>query len=74
MTRTFNLLMAFSSYAQSNSATSTLRGMVTGTRVKVLGGSNYIYTVNIYDSKGRPIQVQSTNLTGGIDITTTQYN
>ena len=50
------------------------KGMVTWTQVKVLGTSTFLNTVTYYDAKGRPIQVQSTNLTGGTDIATTQYS
>ncbi len=64
-------------YPQANAATQQLKGMVTGTRTKVLnpasGGATYLYTIPFYDEKGRPIQTQSTNITGGIDIATTQY-
>jgi len=61
-------------YAQANTVTQQLKGMPTGSRVKVLGTANtYVYTVSFYDEKGRPIQVQSTNITGGTDIITTQY-
>lgn len=50
-------------------------GMVTWTKVKVLGSTpaKYLYTVNIYDEKGRTIQVKSTNYSGGTDLLTTQY-
>lgn len=62
-------------YAQAVAVSNQLRGQVTGTRVKVLGTtSGYLYTVNLYDDKGRVIQVQSKNETGGIDIMTTQYS
>jgi RHS repeat-associated protein len=50
------------------------RGMVTGSRIKVLGTSTYLFTVNFYDEKGRVIQVQSQNYAGGNDILTTQYS
>ena len=53
-----------------------LKGMVTWTKVKVLNNNNpltYLYTSNIYDDKARVIQVQKQNITGGIDISTTQY-
>lgn len=62
-------------YAQANTQSAQLKGLVTGTRVKVLGtASTYLYTVNFYDSKNRVIQVQSSNVTGGTDIQTTQYS
>ena len=60
-------------YAQSNVQTTNLKGMPTGSRIKVLGTSTYLYTISFYDEKGRVIQVQGTNITGGTDIITTQY-
>jgi len=61
-------------YGQGNAQTSALRGLVTGSRIKVLGTSEYLYSVNIYDEKARIIQIQSTNFSGGTDISTTQYS
>jgi RHS repeat-associated protein len=60
-------------YAQANTQSTQIKGMPTGSRIKVLGTSTYLYTIPFYDDKGRVIQVQSTNNTGGIDIGTTQY-
>lgn len=60
-------------YPQTNAQSLQLKGMPTGARVKVLGTSTYLYTVTFYDAKARPIQVASTNISGGIDIITTQY-
>jgi len=54
-------------------ASNATRGMVTWTSTKVLGTSTYLYAVSYYDDKGRIIQMQSTNITGGTDIVTTQY-
>lgn len=59
-------------YAQQVAATQFTRGMVTGTKVNILGSNNYIYTVSFYDDKGRVVQVRATNAGGGFDITTTQ--
>jgi len=51
------------------------RGLVTGTQSLVLGSNNqYLYTVNFYDDRGRSIQAQSINYTGGADTLTTQYD
>ncbi|MBP7558042.1 MAG: hypothetical protein KA821_17330 [Chitinophagaceae bacterium] len=62
-------------FAQANVQSNELKGTVTGSRVKVLGtASTYLYTVNFYDTKNRLIQIQCSNLTGGVDIKTTQYN
>jgi RHS repeat-associated protein len=61
-------------YAQANVQSANLKGMPTGSRVKVLATTNtYLYTVNFYDDKGRLIQIQGTNISGGTDIATTQY-
>jgi RHS repeat-associated protein len=60
-------------YAQANTPTDITRLLSTGSRIKVLGTSAYLYTVPFYDDKGRVIQAQATNASGGIDITTTQY-
>jgi RHS repeat-associated protein len=60
-------------YAQANTQSAQIKGMPTGSRVKVLGTSTYLYTVSFYDDKGRVIQTQSTNISGGTDIATTQY-
>jgi len=61
-------------YPQEMTSSTSLNGIVTGSRTKILGSSNYLYSVIFYDDKGRVIQLQSTNLTGGVDIATTQYN
>jgi len=50
-----------------------LAGMVTGTKIRVLGSANYLYTVSFYDDKSRLTQVQSTNITNGTDVMTTQF-
>jgi RHS repeat-associated protein len=60
-------------YGQANTQSAQLKGMVTGSRVKVLGTATYLFTIPFYDEKGRVIQVQSQNNTGGTDIMTTQY-
>jgi len=55
--------------------TVSLRGLVTGTKTKVLGTSyTYLYSVNFYDDNARLIQVQTTNITSGVDILTTQFS
>lgn len=60
-------------YPQTNSQTTLLKGLATGSRIKILGTSTYLYTVSFFDDKGRVIQVQRTNISGGSDIITTQY-
>jgi len=62
-------------YAQALSVSAQTRDLVTWTATKVLGTtSDFIYSVNLYDEKGRLIQTKTKNNTGGVDISTTQYN
>jgi len=62
-------------FAQQLAAASIqIHGLVTWTETRILGTNMSTYTVNIYDNSGRLIQVKSKNQTGGIDMTTTQYN
>ncbi|WP_276504404.1 DUF6443 domain-containing protein [Terrimonas pollutisoli] len=64
-------------YAETNPTTKSqlTRGMVTGTKTKVLGtASQYLITSTFYDDKGRVIQMQADNASGGVDITTNQYD
>lgn len=61
-------------YAQQPAKDPRTKGMATGARVKKLGTADFIYTLTIYDDKGRPVQVKTYNHTGGLDIATTQYS
>jgi RHS repeat-associated protein len=60
----------------AKNSTYTTVGLATWTQAEVVGtnGATYLTSVNIYDDKGRLIQVQSQNYSGGIDATSTQYN
>lgn len=61
-------------YPQSaTSQSSRLRGLVTGSKTKILGTSTYLYTVSFFDDLSRVIQTQNTNITEGTDINLTQY-
>jgi RHS repeat-associated protein len=60
-------------YPQQLNQSSQLRGLITGSRVMDLVTGIYLYSVSFYDQKGRVIQVQRTNISGGIDIVTTQH-
>ncbi len=61
-------------YPQMPVQSSATKGMVTWSQTKVLGTTNqYLNAVIFYDEKGRAIQTQSINITGGTDISTTQY-
>ncbi|SDD44111.1 DUF6443 domain-containing protein [Niabella drilacis] len=63
-------------YAQANTQDTRTRGLVTGSRVRLLNepGEQFTTTVTIYDEEDRPVQVKSRNHMGGIDMVTTQYS
>ncbi|WP_245899009.1 DUF6443 domain-containing protein, partial [Chitinophaga niastensis] len=63
-------------YAEPLTATSSMtKGMVTGTKVKVLGTPDGWLTATIYyNDKGRVIQTISDNISGAQDVTTTLYD
>jgi Domain of unknown function (DUF6443) len=73
-----NFNMSFGSspeYATAVAQSRQINGLSTWSMTKVIGSTaNYLYTVNIYDDKARLIQVKSTNITGGIDVSTQQYD
>jgi RHS repeat-associated protein len=52
----------------------SLQGQPTGSRIKVLGTTDYLFSTVFYDEKGRVIQTHTENITGGTDILTTQYS
>jgi RHS repeat-associated protein len=62
-------------YPQMPAKSNATTGMITWTQTKILGSNpaQYIFTATIYDEKSRVIQMQGTNITGGTNITTTQY-
>jgi hypothetical protein len=52
------------------------RGEVTGTFAYVIGSTTgqVMTDVNFYDDRNRVIQAESVNITGGVDLTTSQYD
>ncbi len=51
------------------------KGLVTGSKVKLLDGSNqWLTTTTYYDAKGRARQVLSDNATDGVDVFTSLYD
>ncbi|WP_443946647.1 DUF6443 domain-containing protein [Pedobacter sp. AW1-32] len=49
-------------------------GLLTGTKVKVLGTATTLLTVNYYDKEGRVIQSKSSNHLGGTDVIDNSYS
>jgi RHS repeat-associated protein len=62
-------------YAEEVAQSDRTRGLLTWSKVKVVGtSSTYLYGISIYDEKARLIQVKSTNISGGVDTLTNQYD
>ncbi|MEO7210707.1 MAG: DUF6443 domain-containing protein, partial [Chitinophagaceae bacterium] len=72
-------------YAQSNNTFpfpqsitadyTNITGRMTGTKIKVLGTTNtYLWAVSFYDTRGRLIETQSINNSGGKDTVVLQYS
>lgn len=64
----------FPEYAQQIAVSERIRGAGTGSKTRILGTSDYLYTLTLYDQYGRAVQVKGTNQTGGTDVVTTQYS
>ncbi len=63
-----------SEYPDPLQVSQNMIGQLTWVRAKVLGQSGYITSCNLYDEKGRVIQVQTLNHTGQMDVATIQYS
>ncbi|NML40137.1 hypothetical protein HHL17_23260, partial [Chitinophaga sp. G-6-1-13] len=50
------------------------KGLVTGTRVRILGTDTWLTTTSYYNDKGRVSQILSDNAAGGTDVITTRYD
>ena len=61
-------------YPETITKTTMTRGMVTGTKIKVINTSTYLITSSYYDNKARPVQVLADNISAGVDISTIQYD
>ncbi|MBS0028874.1 DUF6443 domain-containing protein [Chitinophaga sp. 22321] len=51
-----------------------IKGLVTGTKVRVLGTDQWLTTTSFYNDKGRLIQVLSDNISGGYDVMNSLYD
>lgn len=61
-------------YAESIAQSNATHGLITGSKVRVLGTSQWLTTSTFYDEKGRVIQVKGDNANGGEDILTNLYD
>ncbi|MBV8256060.1 MAG: hypothetical protein JO154_25920 [Chitinophaga sp.] len=51
-----------------------VKGLVTGTKVRVLGTNQWLTTTNYYNDMGRLIQALTDNVNGGLDVVTSLYD
>ncbi|KAA2238600.1 hypothetical protein F0L74_20465 [Chitinophaga agrisoli] len=64
-----------SSYAEViTSTSSTTKGLVTGSKVRVLGTDQWLTSTIYYTDKGRTLQTIADNVSGGKDIVTSLYD
>ncbi|KAA2239229.1 RHS repeat-associated core domain-containing protein [Chitinophaga agrisoli] len=64
-----------SSYAEVITTTSSMtKGLVTGSKVRVLGTDQWLTTTVYYTDKGRTLQTIADNISGGKDIVTSLYD
>jgi RHS repeat-associated protein len=73
-TDTGKLLAADTLYSEKLPISNMTTGLVTGTKVRVLGTNTWLTTTTYYNEKGRAIQVVSENNLGGKDVLSTLYN
>lgn len=60
---------------QSNLSSPLVKGLVTGTWIRILGSDRqWLRSVNYYDDEGRVVQVISDNHKRGQDVSTTKYD
>ncbi len=63
------------SYSEPNTSVSNqTRGMVTGSKVRIVGTNQWLTTTIFYNSKGQAIQTIAGNISGGKDIVTSLYD
>ncbi|WP_217607280.1 DUF6443 domain-containing protein [Chitinophaga sp. GbtcB8] len=64
-----------SSYAEVITSTSNMtKGLVTGSKIRVLGTGQWLTTTIYYTDKGRTLQTISDNVSGGKDVVTSLYD
>ncbi|ACU62082.1 DUF6443 domain-containing protein [Chitinophaga pinensis] len=73
-TDTGKLLAADTLYPERLPITNVTQGLVTGSKIRVLGTEKWLTTTTYYDDKARAIQVVSENNLGGKDVFNTLYS
>ncbi|MBW8687908.1 DUF6443 domain-containing protein [Chitinophaga rhizophila] len=71
---TTKLQAADTLYPDRRPVTTMTNGLVTGTKVRVLGTDKWLTTTTYYNDKGRTVQVVAENNLGGKDVMSTLYS
>ncbi|WP_201747888.1 DUF6443 domain-containing protein [Chitinophaga vietnamensis] len=74
LTADLSLPAATGDYYEAVTTSNAVKGMVTGTRIRILGTDTWLTTTNYYNDKGRLSQTISDNIAGGQDAVTTRYD
>ncbi|MBC9930405.1 RHS repeat-associated core domain-containing protein [Chitinophaga qingshengii] len=74
VTEDFTKPDATGSYFEPINKSNLTKGLVTGTRVRILDTDTWLTTTTYYNDKGRVSQIISDNVSGGKDIATTGYD
>ncbi len=61
-------------YSEPIVVSTQTKGLVTGTKVRILDTEQFLLTTTHYDAKGRPVQILSDNHNNGLEITTSLYD
>ncbi len=61
-------------YSEPIVVSTQTKGLVTGTKVRILYTEHFLLTTTHYDAKGRPVQILSDNHNNGLEITTSLYD
>jgi len=62
------------SYNEAFGISSQTRGLITGTKIRIVDTDQWLTTTHYYDKKGKKVQTISDNVAGGQDILTTQFD
>ena len=61
-------------YPQPLIQSAQIRGMITGTKMKIIGSAQVLLSTIYYDDRARVLQTYSYNITGGVTVKTNQYS
>ncbi|QJB38982.1 RHS repeat-associated core domain-containing protein [Chitinophaga oryzae] len=60
--------------SEASIITTNTKGLVTGTKVRIVGTDQWLTTTTYYNEKGRTVQIIADNMTGGTDVTSNLFD